>query len=360
MNKTNDNTAGSRRRRPRTKVSSRKRPKAKDQEDFINPMDFWDVDAADIQTQSSRPRTPAPDIKPEGLFVVGTDFGAGKTISICVLGTVLQHKQIKTAAFKPVECGGQDNHVFIEAFQTADFLPEKDVYFFKDQEPPYFVFKKNKADIDLKKIGNLYQKMKKEHTVTFVEAPGGLMEPLSEKYTTTDLIKHLKLDVVIVAPLKKGSLNHVMMTVSHLRQKRIHVRGVLFTQAQSGISKEYFLANVQAVQDLAGVPVIGVVPFLEKGSPEEILQKCDRKISFKVLLGLSLVDKGNKKKRPLRKASRPVQVKRKQTVSRGAATQETSAQEEPAAKDLPSKDGTKSPLPQRRRRSRGRKRPVQK
>jgi len=359
------------RRRSSGNSSFRRPRKDRKDEDFINPIDLWGIDVDDAKSEAEEDRNPYPDLHGEGMCVLGTDAQSGKTIAICAMGVLLQQKGIKTAAFKPVEYGGQDNVVFTEAFGMEEFSLSEHVYKSAQSSAPYFVFKKTGTQMDLKKIVPFYQTVSSAHAVTFVEMPGGLMEPLSASATTADLIDALGLDVLIVAPLRPLSLNHVMQTIALLKQREIRIRGVVLTESQSETARQCFLPYVEALRELSGVPVIGVVPFLEDGSPEEILQKCDKKISFKVLLGLSLeagvaTDSARRsgrsrrgRRRPSRKSTDNVPATPSETAESATESQdapETAGDQASAAGSAPHE--ARSAAPKRRRRIRAKKRPA--
>lgn len=265
----------------------------KKEEDYINPMDFWDMDLdegteSEVSSEKTSVEKPAVKKHQQGLYVIGTDSGIGKTIAICALGTMLKNKGVDVSAMKPIECGGQDSRLFVDTFDMKDPADAVSVYSFKDKVSPYFSFKKQKKEFDPKKIIEQYSRLKDAHDLTFVEGAGGLLDPITDKYTAADLIKELGLHVVIVAPLKDGVLNHLMMIAAHAKTLGIAIQGILFTQAEGVVPNAFFIENMKAVREMMDVPVIGFVPFLEKGSPEEILEKCDKKISFKVLLSFSV------------------------------------------------------------------------
>lgn len=274
---------------PKEKLEKKIFKKAlKKEENFINPMDFWDMDLDDGNVSDSSGKKVSAKKHQQGLCVIGTDTGVGKTIAICALGTLLKDKGLDIAAMKPIECGGHDSHLFGDTFDMKNSAGAVSTYSFKDRASPYFVFKKQNEKFDPKKIIAQYRQLNRDHDLTFVEGAGGLLDPITEKYTTADLIKDLGLHVVVVAPLKGGVLNHLMMIADRARASGVTIQGVLFTQAGGVVPNAFFMENMKAVRELMDLPVIGFVPFLEKGSSEEILERCHKKVSFKVLLNFSV------------------------------------------------------------------------
>lgn len=303
-------------RKPRNKNSVKKSSLSKsgDEQDFINPMDFWDMDVDNVSIEAMR-KEPQHQIKQKGFAVVGTDQGVGKTIAICSLGALLKEQGVEAAAFKPIQCGGEDNHIFSGSFGIEEMLIHDGVYSFEDKEAPYFSLQKSQKKFDPKEIQALYQKISGDHAVTFIELPGGILDPITQSKTAADLINYLKLDMIVVAPLRPGVLNHLQMIVQAAQEKKLKIQGVLFTAYKKDVTKEQFLQHVHAARELMGLPVIGLIPLLEQGSHEEIIQKCHRKISFKTLLGFSFAAQNSAENKA--GPSQPLQEKDKKKSSRG-------------------------------------------
>ncbi|HSV43841.1 MAG TPA: dethiobiotin synthase [Candidatus Bathyarchaeia archaeon] len=279
-------------------------PLNQNDDDVINPLDFLEKeypqgregdetplghesDEVPLDRESEETPVEQPHVAAQGLFVVGTDVGVGKTIAICSLGALLQQHNRKVVAVKPVQCGGEEARLFMDNFDMSAGSEELTPYSFSEKISPYFAFKKNNVAFDMQKVVAAYQQASTSAEIAFVEAPGGLAEPLTEQYYVFDMAKALGLSLLIVAPLRRGSLNHLVMTVRLARECGLSVRGVLFTEPQGPEVNAVFMAKVKALRDLLNVPVIGIIPFLANGSEEEIQKKCHRKISFKTLLGLA-------------------------------------------------------------------------
>ncbi len=259
----------------------------KQQDDFISPLDFIGLEEdlegePDVLTQ-----TASTDAGKEhqGLFVIGTDVGVGKTVAICVLGALLKEKNVNAGAIKPIDCGSQDVQTLREFFPAAEGDASVELYAFHEKLTPYFAFQKSQTIFDMTKTVAACRQAIEEHDMTLVEGPGGLLDPISDQHTTADVIKQLGFPVVVVAPLKRGTMNHLMMIARQAKSDGITIRGVLLTEADRSKPQAYFLAKMKAVQELVHIPVLGIIPFLEKGLQDDILEKCRQKVSFKVLMG---------------------------------------------------------------------------
>lgn len=276
----------------KTEKSFRKQEKQQqmpqETDDFITPLDFLDMEIDGEKEPAVETPSPAAVVlkKHKGLFVVGTDVCVGKTVAICALGTLLKQRQVDVGVMKPIDCGANDVQVFKETFDIGAVSSAGSVFSFREKITPYFAFKKNHVDFDMEKTLLVCRKVIEEHDVTFIEGPGGLFDPLTDQYSVADLVKQLGLPVVVVAPLRRGTMNHLIVLANQARACGIVIQGVLLTETEHSKPKAYFLAKMQAVRDLAKLAILGIIPFLEKGSPEEVLEKCHKKVSFKLLLNV--------------------------------------------------------------------------
>ncbi|MEW5894847.1 MAG: AAA family ATPase [Candidatus Omnitrophota bacterium] len=253
--------------------------------DYINPLDFWGMNTDGMEPGGDETAQDKGNRR-KSLFFIGADDFSGKTIAICAIGTMLSERGIKVAGIKPIECGTEDNFIFEQAFSMNNSWKDDPLgpYFFKEKLSPYFAFKQSKAGFDKGRIIKLCNGVIAQQDVTFIEGSGGLLDPIVAGCSTADMIKELGSSVVIVSPLKRGTLSQLMMIIAQAKVIGVSIRGVLFSAADKTVTKDFFLLNVQAVRDLVKVPVIGIIPFLEKGSREEILEKCSKKVSFQVML----------------------------------------------------------------------------
>lgn len=86
-----------------------------------------------------------------------------------------------------------------------------------------------------------------------VEGAGGLLVPLNDKHLMIDLIEQLALPVVVVARSGLGTLNHTLLTVGQLRERGLHVVGVV-------MNGEPHASNRAAIEHYGQVRVIAEIP----------------------------------------------------------------------------------------------------
>jgi len=256
-------------------------------QDIINPLDFFiddnDESEAAKQKQKSGKRRQG---QPRGLFITATDTGVGKTVCTQVLGVLLKNRGYKVGVMKPVQCGGQDAAYLRKVLNLKE--TEAEIAAFKADEPlsPHLAFQRQKIRFDVQRITSLYQKLLSRHDFILVEGAGGLLVPITAEYMMMDLIRTLGLDIVIVARLDLGTINHTLLTVNQAQANGIAVRGILFNQAKriirgSGIPERN---NPDIIRRISRVPVLGVVPHMSRLDSSTIQKQCSKKIDLRPLL----------------------------------------------------------------------------
>ena len=88
--------------------------------------------------------------------------------------------------------------------------------------PIYASFKENKR-IDLKKI------QAPKSSCLIVEGIGGVFVPLNNKHTVLDLIQKINYPVIVIARSSLGTLNHALLTLETLKQRKIKTLGVILS-----------------------------------------------------------------------------------------------------------------------------------
>jgi dethiobiotin synthetase len=92
-----------------------------------------------------------------------------------------------------------------------------------------------------------------------VEGAGGIMVPLSGKYTYLDLAKKMSLPVLIVSRPGLGTINHTLLTIAALRGRDIPIAGIVINYAQdvkSGLAEK---TNPVVIEKISGIRIVGII-----------------------------------------------------------------------------------------------------
>jgi len=84
--------------------------------------------------------------------------------------------------------------------------------------------------VDLKTVTKKFNFLKKKYDFTLVEGIGGIMVPITMRFSLLDLIRKMGLPIIIVSSSKLGSINHTILTINACKEIKIPIIGVIFNQ----------------------------------------------------------------------------------------------------------------------------------
>lgn len=213
----------------------------------------------------------------KSIFVTGTDTGVGKTIISAGLSACLSiKKRLDVGVMKPFESGIEstgerntgDTWILREASGSRDDASEINPYLFKAPLAPEAAAFMEKATIDLGRVTAAYNRLTARHDVVIVEGAGGVLVPITEGFFYADLIRAWKTPVIVVSRLTLGTINHTLLTCSHLKSIGVRILGVILndTEGENDIASQ---TNPGMLEKYLDVPLLGVFPhthdLFEKG-----------------------------------------------------------------------------------------------
>jgi dethiobiotin synthetase len=189
---------------------------------------------------------------PERFFITGTDTGVGKTVVSALFCAALD-----AIYWKPIQTGtreGTDRKTVMELARLprARTLPE--TYRFAPPVSPHLAVRRAGVRIALRRI-RMPRIAARENLI--VEGAGGALVPINESQLMTDLMRHLKLPVLLVARTALGTINHTLLSLAALRAARLPVRGVVMVGKPNR-------ENQKAIERYGNISVVGTVPWLKK------------------------------------------------------------------------------------------------
>ena len=217
-------------------------------------------------------------------FLTGTDTGVGKTHVALAMGLLLKKAGHDVGVFKPVQSGVGDAEFLKKGLGLAEDLREINPYFSAEPLAPHMAFKRAGVKVLPSGIISAFDRMARRHEIMLVEGAGGLLVPIVGEYMMADLARELDAQLIIVARLGLGTINHTLLTLREAQRRGIRIAGVIFcdtTGKKYGVPEK---SNPQAIKELGGVPVLGTVPFFKKTDPASVVRACHGKIDMKSLL----------------------------------------------------------------------------
>ncbi|MGL4731311.1 MAG: dethiobiotin synthase [Clostridium sp.] len=210
----------------------------------------------------------------ESIFIVGTDTDIGKTF----VSTLFTYKLgAKGNYYKPIQSGCNEGNSFtipdVEFVCSVCRKSIKDknlmnTYALSEAISPHLAAQRDKVYIDKEKIMKDFTNLKNKYDYMVIEGAGGAIVPiLRNNYYMYDLIKELKVPVVIVASSKIGSINHTMLTIEYLKSKNIKINGIVFNNYSNNFYED---DNISVILESSDINCYLKLDKMESTSIEDI------------------------------------------------------------------------------------------
>ncbi|KHD36105.1 dethiobiotin synthetase [Clostridium acetobutylicum] len=210
----------------------------------------------------------------KGIYLVGTDTEIGKTVISAALVYVLCKAGYKTAYFKAAlsdaeELNGKlipgDTEFVCSLSGIQEDYEKLTPYIYRTAVSPYLASKIENKPIDIQVIKDKLTKLENEYNYVLCEGSGGVICPITEVdnkiYTLCNLIKDMKMDVILVCRAGLGTINHTVLTVSYLKNNGIKVKGIIVNQYEENrLCKD----NINMIKKMTGIPILGVMPYINE------------------------------------------------------------------------------------------------
>jgi dethiobiotin synthetase len=211
-----------------------------------------------------------------GIFITGTDTGVGKTLVTAALALHLKKRGLSVGVMKPIETGvspardaQSDAGRLRSIIESEEPLGAIRPYSFTQPVAPLAAAQADGQTINPETIKKIYRLLSSRYEYMVVEGIGGVRVPVTSKISVTDLIKSLRLPVIVVGRSGLGGINHVLLTIEALQRSKIPIAAVVLNQTQSARSTVARLqerTTLAILRKQAGVPVLGPLPY-EPGLP---------------------------------------------------------------------------------------------
>jgi dethiobiotin synthetase len=83
----------------------------------------------------------------------------------------------------------------------------------------------------------------KTNNSLIIEGAGGCLVPLNDKDFVIDIAQKFNSPIILVANLYLGSINHTLLTVELLKQRKLHVAGIMFNGKSNPESERIILKH---------------------------------------------------------------------------------------------------------------------
>jgi dethiobiotin synthetase len=230
-------------------------------------------------------------LKDKGFFITGTDTCVGKTTVAAAIALIMKRHGLDVGVMKPFATVSEkynskhksrDVEVLAAAANVRDTYYNLNPFFSSLPTAPYtasLIRKSNKVKVS-KAVG-LYSKLASAHDRMIVEGIGGILVPLTRRKSLADFVKATNLPVIIVARLRLGMINHILLTLKACLDYSLRVRGIVLNDLScwNGPVKKELI--VETIEKVSGMNVLGLIPFITNPTPQRVAKILESCLSYK-------------------------------------------------------------------------------
>jgi len=163
-------------------------------------------------------------------FVTGIDTDSGKTLASAILCEALGYDY-----WKPIQAGLPKDSDSVRQL-TTNVIIHPETHLLKTPASPHA-----SAKIDGIKIYSEKIPLPSSVNGLIIEGAGGCLVPLNETEFVIDLAPKFNAEIILVADLYLGSINHTLLTVHLLQSRKYRVKGLIFNGETNPESEKIIL-----------------------------------------------------------------------------------------------------------------------
>ncbi|MFN3968920.1 dethiobiotin synthase [Flavobacterium sp.] len=170
------------------------------------------------------------------IFITGIGTDVGKTVASAIVTEALEADY-----WKPIQAGDLDNsdsHKVRALVSNTKSVFHPNAYALNTPASPHLAAAKDGVRIDLNKI---VETKVENHLV--IEGAGGVLVPLNDSECVIDLIQKDH-KVIVVSRHYLGSINHTLLTIEALQNRKIKVAGIIFSGDENKATEDIILNKI--------------------------------------------------------------------------------------------------------------------
>jgi dethiobiotin synthetase len=165
------------------------------------------------------------------IFITGIGTGVGKTIVSAIVTEAL-----KADYWKPIQTGSDevtDSDTILKLISNSVTKIHNEAFCLRLPASPHAAAEAENVQIRIKDI---VVPATKNNLV--IEGAGGLMVPLNGKELMIDFIEKMGVPVILVVRNYLGSINHTLLSVEALKQRKIKLAGIIYSGETNAASEK--------------------------------------------------------------------------------------------------------------------------
>ncbi len=208
-----------------------------------------------------------PDIPT--LFITATDTSVGKTVITAAIARHLRGQRLRVGVLKPIATGcvhrregliSEDAELLAHHADSPHPLDMICPQRYAEPLAPAIAAQRARQPVDWLAIQRSLDAISQNSDIVLIEGVGGLMVPLDDRHTVLDLARWISCPSVIVARPTLGTINHVLLTASALRQADLPIAGVVINRYPADSAPIAEETNPRAIEKWGGLKILAIVP----------------------------------------------------------------------------------------------------
>ena len=212
------------------------------------------------------------------VYITGTDTGIGKTVVSTTLLHALRGHGLAAVGMKPVASGctqtaqgwrNEDAEALWAASDPQPAYADLNPYALPQPLAPEIAAREAGVQVELDVIVSAFQRLRTIAGAVVVEGVGGWDAPLATTLFQADVVRALRLPVVMVVGLRLGCLNHALLTAEAIRARGLTLAGWVANRIdpEMGAADE----NIAYLRARLNAPLLAEVPYQELPEPGSLV-----------------------------------------------------------------------------------------
>jgi dethiobiotin synthetase len=219
-------------------------------------------------------------------FVTGTDTGVGKTLASVTLLAVLNQSGRRAVGMKPIASGctrtargwrNDDAEALLAASAGAPEYALVNPYALLEAVAPHLAARAAGVEASLDPIRAAFAALSTNADCVVVEGVGGWAVPLAPALMQADLVRALKLPVILVVGLRLGCINHALLSARAIAADDCRLIGWIGNRIDPHMAR--IEDNLAALRELIPAPCFGVLPFVQEPDPRALAGYLDAAVA---------------------------------------------------------------------------------
>jgi dethiobiotin synthetase len=211
------------------------------------------------------------------VFVSGTDTGVGKSLVSASLLRALQAQGLRALGMKPVASGctmtakglrNEDAELLRTHSSGAPDYALVNPYALAEPIAPHLAAAQAGVEIQIDPIATAFVALSTMSQCVVVEGVGGWAVPLSATLMQAELVRALKLPVLLVVGLRLGCINHALLSARAIEADGCELIGWI----GNGVDPDMACIeeNLATLRERLHAPCLGVLPYAHTPEPREL------------------------------------------------------------------------------------------